>query len=531
MRPAVPLSVQLALTFVGLLAGVTAVLTTVAYTTLRTNLETEAQRNVASLTRTREQALAQLFRLRQQRAEGFLASIESVCGEPLDSGRWGWVDDCVRPMVDDFRKVERASGALFTYGTRRLRRAGRPVSIESISPGALTKPIRTAGGAVEYVMKATRGDAALALQFGDSDVARIFDDQSDLGRAGDVFLISPDGHLLTQSRPASPMSSDDATAVANQCRSADDAIPGPAVRDTKSVQSLRPVSAFGGGCVVARVDYDETVAPANRLRQDLLARAAWFVVVGLILSLVAARWIAAPVRRLAVFARELQTGRFDRPIPLTGPLEVRALGKAFNAMGNDLAELVAKEQAARREAESANHSKDDFLATVSHELRTPLTAILGWAQMLQSDRLPAEQVRHGVEVIQRCAFNQKQLIEDLLDVSRIVSNRLRISREPVNLSQVIEAALETIRPEAARKQVAIETVLAEPAVVIGDPQRLEQVVWNLAWNAVKFTKPSGRVRVQLTRQDRQAVLTVADTGIGISSAFLPHVFEWFRQGD
>ena len=208
-------------------------------------------------------------------------------------------------------------------------------------------------------------------------------------------------------------------------------------------------------------------------------------------------------------------------MPLGGPSEVRALGRAFNAMGNGLAELVAKEQAARREAEEANRSKDDFLATVSHELRTPLTAILGWSQMLQSERLPPDRMRHGIEVIERSARAQRQLIDDLLDVSRIVSNRLRIVREPVRLADVIDAALDAVRPQAAAKHVEIETLLSESAVVLGDPRRLEQIVWNLAWNAVKFTQDSGRINVTLTCADRQVILTVADTGVGILPRFFP----------
>jgi CheY-like chemotaxis protein len=200
-------------------------------------------------------------------------------------------------------------------------------------------------------------------------------------------------------------------------------------------------------------------------------------------------------------------------------------------MGNNLAELVAREQAARREAEAANQAKDDFLARVSHELRTPLTAVLGWAQMLQSERLPPEQARHAIAVIERSARAQRQLIEDLLDVSRIVSNRLRIIREPVRLADVVEEALDTVRPEAATRNVEIEASLSEPGLVVGDARRLEQVVWNLAWNALKFSQPSGTITVRLTREGNWLVLSVADTGAGIPSAFLPHVFEWFRQAD
>ena len=531
MRPAVPLSVQLLLTFVGLLIGITAVLTTAAYTSSLASLDSEARRNVGLATRTREQTLTQLFHLRQQRAEGFLVSVQSLCAEPLDSGRIAWVDDCVRTMVDDFRKSERALGARLTYRTRRLRRSGRPVSAGA-PLGALAKVIRRADGTVEYVMRATLGQTTLALLYDHDEVAAQFEDQSDLGRNGEVFLVDDDGHFLTPPRHASStIPADRAAEFLKNCRSGADAFIGLDHRGMKTIQSFQPVSALGSACIAASVGYDEALAPAGRLRADLVVRGAWFVVIGAILSLVAAQWISAPVRRLALSARTLQIGQFDRPMPLGGPSEVRALGRAFNAMGNGLAELVAKEQAARREAEDANRSKDDFLATVSHELRTPLTAILGWAQMLRSERLPPERVRHGIEVIERSARAQRQLIDDLLDVSRIVSHRLRIAREPVRLADVIDAALDAVRPQAAAKHVEIETLLVESAVVLGDPRRLEQVVWNLAWNAVKFTQPSGRIKVALTRADRQVILTVADTGVGISSVFLPYVFEWFRQAD
>jgi signal transduction histidine kinase/ActR/RegA family two-component response regulator len=531
MRPAVPLSYQLLLTFVGLLVGITIVLTRAANSSLLTNLADDARRDVALATRTREQALTQLFQLRQQRAVGFLVSVASLCGEPLQSGRVAWVDDCVRTMVDDFRRSERAVGALLTYRTRRLRRSGRPVSSVTVPSGALTKVVRRGNGAVEYVMNAKAGETALVLQFDHSEVARLFADQSDLGRSGDVFLLDSDGQFLTPRRNESVASADQAISLARSCRFASESFVDSDYRGVRSFQSFRPIGAFGAGCVVARVGYNEVIAPARRLPADLVERAAWFVLVGAILSIVAARWISAPVRRLAVSARNLQNGRFDRPMPLAGPLEVRALGQAFNAMGNELAELVAREQAARREAEAANHSKDDFLATVSHELRTPLTAVLGWTQMLKSGRLSPDEVQHALDVIERSAGAQRQMIEELLDVSRIVSNRLRIVREPIRLAEVVDAALDAVRPEAAAKQVEIETELDEAAVVLGDPQRLEQVVWNLAWNAIKFTQRSGRITVKLSRDDRYVTLSVEDTGAGISAAFLPHVFDWFRQAE
>jgi signal transduction histidine kinase len=503
-----------------------------ANTSLLSNLEAEAQRTINVATKAREQTLTQLFQLRQQRAEGMLASVESLCAEPIDRGRLGWVDDCVRTMVDDFRASERAMGVTLSYGNRRLRRSGAPVPATTVPPGSLARVLPAPDGEIEYIMTVAKGQTILTQRFDSQQVADLFDDQSSLGRTGEVFLVDHSGEFLIPARHDNPAPSAERSAeFVQRCNTSADASVDVDYRRIKTIQSFRAIPALGGACVVARMDYAETVAPAQRMRADLLTRSAWFVVVGVILSLIAAQWISLPVRRLALSARALQTGRFDRPLPLAGPSEVRALGRAFNVMANHLAELVAKEQAARREAEAANHAKDDFLARVSHELRTPLTAVLGWAQMLQSERLPHEQARHALAVIERSARAQRQLIEDLLDVSRIVSNRLRITREPVPLAAVVDQALDAVRPEAAARKIQIEAVLSESGLVLGDAQRLEQVVWNLAWNAVKFSQASSKVIVRLTRDGGHLVLSVADTGVGIPSAFLPHVFEWFRQAD
>ncbi len=532
MRPALPLSAQLLLSFVGLLMGITVVLTRTAYTSLAHNLDADARRTVAAATRTREQSITQLFQLRQQRADAFLVSVQSLCTESLGLGRLAWLQECVRPMVDDFRKGEGALSATLTYRGRVLRRSG--IRLAPVAPvsGALARIIRGEEGEVRYAMRAARLDLTLAMIFDHSQVERLFGAPSGLAPGSDLSLIDYDGQVLAGGGPR-PLNVTGASGarLLNNCRQGADAIIDSDEQGRSAFQSFRPVPGLSSACLIARVDYDQTLAPAEQLRRQLFVSGAWFVLAGAVLSLLAAQWIAAPVRRLARSARKLQTGRFDRPIPLTGPSEVRALGRAFNAMGNDLAELVAKEQAARREAETANRSKDEFLATVSHELRTPLTAILGWSQMLRTERVPPDGVRHAIGVIERSARAQRQLIDDLLDVSRIVSNRLHVSREPVRLADIIEAAVDTVRPEARTQQIEIEMTLDRSAIVLGDPRRLEQVIWNLAWNAVKFTQPSGRISITLQQANHEAVLTVADTGVGISSSFLPHVFDWFRQAD
>jgi PAS domain S-box-containing protein len=194
-------------------------------------------------------------------------------------------------------------------------------------------------------------------------------------------------------------------------------------------------------------------------------------------------------------------------------------------------ELLRRAELGRAEAEKANSLKDEFLATVSHELRTPLNAVLGWAQMLRSGTVPAERQGAALDTIERNARTQAQLIDDLLDVSRILSGKLQLEVGAVQISDVVSHALETVRPAADAKQVRLQATLDSHCTVMGDAARLQQVIWNLLSNAVKFTPKAGRVQIVLARDDSAVALSVIDTGQGIDASFLPHVFERFRQAD
>src|SRR5438067_9904699 len=194
--------------------------------------------------------------------------------------------------------------------------------------------------------------------------------------------------------------------------------------------------------------------------------------------------------------------------------------------------LLTRERAARDEAERLSAMKDEFLATLSHELRTPLNAILGWSTMLQRGVKDEATLKRGLETIERNARAQGQLIEDLLDMSRIVSGTLRLDLRRLDPARVIEAALGTVHPAVLAKRIDLRTELPEDASeVLGDPARLQQVMWNLLSNAVKFTPNGGRVEVGLARDAGEAVIRVGDSGIGIAPDFLPHVFDRFRQQD
>jgi PAS domain S-box-containing protein len=197
------------------------------------------------------------------------------------------------------------------------------------------------------------------------------------------------------------------------------------------------------------------------------------------------------------------------------------------------AEKIAEDNARLlEEAKEANRLKDEFLATVSHELRTPLTSITGWVRMLRSGMLDEPQASRALETIDRNTRAQTQIIEDLLDISRIISGKLRLDIRLVELASIIEAAIESARPAAEAKGIRLQMLLDPKASpVAGDADRLQQVVWNLVSNAVKFTPKGGRVQVRLERVNSHLEISVSDTGQGIAPGFLPHVFERFRQGD
>lgn len=223
---------------------------------------------------------------------------------------------------------------------------------------------------------------------------------------------------------------------------------------------------------------------------------------------------------------------------LTHPIEPQELIATVHALlrirraEQERSELFAREQAARQEADRANRLKDEFLATISHELRTPLNAILGWVQLLRTGRLDTDARDRALETIERNARAQSELIEDLLDMSRIISGKMNLAVKDVNLANVIGEAVEAVRLAADAKAIQL-TAEADPTLgrVKGDPTRLQQVVWNLLANAIKFTPRGGRVTVKATRINGHTEIQVSDNGHGIPLEFLPHVFERFRQAE
>ena len=224
---------------------------------------------------------------------------------------------------------------------------------------------------------------------------------------------------------------------------------------------------------------------------------------------------------------------FGHPQPgvFTARAERMAVALAAQAaVAMDNARLYEREQRARAAAEVANRTKDEFLATLSHELRTPLSAILGWTVMLRAGELDGNATARALAIIERNARAQNELIEDLIDISRIVTGKVHLEMRPFDFAHAVEAALDAVGPAAEARRVELVSELTS-APIIGDTQRAQQIAWNLLANAIKFTPPGGRVGVTLSRTDTTAVLVVTDTGQGISADLLPHVFDRFRQGD
>jgi signal transduction histidine kinase len=246
--------------------------------------------------------------------------------------------------------------------------------------------------------------------------------------------------------------------------------------------------------------------------------AQWTLVAGLLLSLMLFVMTRVQVRAWESAARHQTV--------------LEASERALRESEAQLRDLVVREREARTQAQQADRSKDEFLATLSHELRTPLNAVMGWLSMLRSGALPDERRRHALEVIERNARLQAHLIEDLLDVSRIVTGKMRLDLEPLTVAATAAAVVETLRPTAEKAGVHLHAAI-EPGLgsIHGDVARIQQIIWNLLSNAIKFTPKGGHVWVALAETGSFVQLTVSDTGVGIGPEFLPYVFERFRQAD
>jgi PAS domain S-box-containing protein len=242
--------------------------------------------------------------------------------------------------------------------------------------------------------------------------------------------------------------------------------------------------------------------------------------------------MAVPMSVMGRIVGTIEVQSYERAAYKEEHITAMRMAANLAAVAIENVRLFEHERLARTAAEDSNRIKDEFLATLSHELRTPLTAVLGWTRLLRERELDEKTSRHALDIIERNAISQKQLIEEILDVSRIITGKTKLELHPITLERVIVAAIESVRPAASAKEIELEfTREGEAGLISGDPERLQQVVWNLLSNAVKFTPKGGRVEVTLSQADSHARLEVSDSGEGISQDFLPFVFDRFRQAD
>ncbi|MFN7914999.1 MAG: ATP-binding protein [Vicinamibacterales bacterium] len=523
---------QLGLALIVVNVVLTAGVAVLTYRAAHDAMVDQARDAVAVVAQSRERELLDQLRHRQERLTNFLQSLQTLCGERGPNGGYGFEDECVRAAVGGVHRSERATSTTIAYRGERLYAAGGPAQVPAPAADQLVR-IAAANGSGLYAMTARLGGLSAHVEFTLDEINAVVTDRAGLGTGGEAFLTDAAGFRITSA----------SRVVAAQHPVAMEAI-GPCARGASQnaldlddrgilvIASLRHAPALGGSCIVANVSYDDATEAITRLGRLLAYSSALVVLFGGVVSVVLASVATRSLKRLAGAARRLGEGRFDTPIPAEGPSEVHQLGRTLSAMAASIGQLVQREQHARHEAEAANRTKDQFLATLSHELRTPLNAILGWASILSRSGYDPARVRHAVHVIERNARIQSQMIEELLDVSRIVSGTVRLQPTDVRIGAVLQSAVDSVRPAADAKGVALAcTIHTAETVVRGDARRLQQVAWNLLSNAVRFTPAGGQVSASLRQVGDEVELRFEDTGCGISPDFLPHVFERFRQED
>ena len=503
----------------------------VAYSTSRDVIQTSALRSVGATATARKTDLLRALSRQRDRSSNVLRLADESCNI-------GGVADeaCLRKIARDFISAERAAGVHLLSGGRDIFIGQSAPSDRTVIPrdDEVARFERDAHGAY-YTIAVREADRYIAVRFPAQSIEPIFAESSGLGRSGETFLADANGYFITRPRfhaasgnshPIDAMPMQTCLAGMNGEMIAAD------YRGVDVIHGFRAVPEIGGGCVMAHMNRAEALQPALALRRRMMTASLMVLIPALLAGIFAVRLLTRPLQRITRAAQAVGAGDYDTVIDVRGSREIRVLGSTIASLAKSVRDSLARERELRIEAEEANRAKDQFLATVSHELRTPMTAIIGWAKMLELHADDPETRSAAVDAIQRSSSVQAELIDDLLDASRIATGKLRLDLRPLDLNRIISEIAENFRPTAAAKRIELSVNLPERSVIVaGDESRLAQVINNLLTNAVKFTPEGGRIDITLECSRREATITVKDTGVGIEPTLLTSIFEPFRQQD
>jgi signal transduction histidine kinase len=446
-------------------------------------------------------------------------------GPSLASARAGLVGVGSISIVDRDGVIRHSTAAVIVGQSRRDQYVFRRLSADATDAFVVDTPFVTITEPRHFVIPVGRRlttragafDGIVAITF-TPEALRTFLRTIDVGTSGAVWVLHPGGFVLVREPSATdPIGQSSLTNpifTAAQ-RSKAGVVEGPLVPDGPSMLSAFHVSDSPPLVVAVSLDRREMLADWRR-------QVVGWTIGFLVLVATMAATLAALFRQMdAKTAAEAELARAQE-----------AEAWLLKASNQRLEKTLEIEQVARREIEEAARLKDEFVMTVSHELRTPLTSIAGWVQILETGKLDAGQAKTAIETISRNARVQARLIDDLLDVSRIISGKLRLEVREVDVARLVRDAVSIVQPAADAKSLRLEAALdPEAGTIAADPDRLQQILWNLLANAIKFTPFGGRVVVSVRRRGRTIEITVRDSGSGIATDFLPHVFDRFRQGD
>ena len=472
-------------------------------------------------------------------SRGFLRAAQRVLESQTEHG-WLSINLASRdgtPLANSLRQGGAPTPVSDVESVRQTAASGKPMVSDLLPGGIRDQPafaVRVPvirDGAVQYVLSATISARSVSDALGSQQnvpdrIAVLYD------RGGTIVFRTVNVAQLIGT-PVTPR-------LAQESAVRESGVIDDVNREGIAVRTVFQRTHLAGWSVAVGVPHRALYAAQHQSTRDALMAGAVVLALSVTTALVVARGIRRSVLQLVAAADALSEPGDSSPPPIETPItELARLGDALvdagrliRERGASLERQVAELQVAREAAEAGNRAKDEFLALLSHELRTPLNAVYGWARVLQSAKVTPETARRALDAIERNANAQVQLIDDLLDVSRVTAGKMRIDVRTVDLKPVIEHAVDAVRPAAEAKGIALHGVLDRSAgPVTGDAARLQQVVWNLLMNAVKFTDKAGRVTVHLRRSDAHVEIVVADTGHGIRADVLPFVFDRFRQAD